>query len=116
MYETPGGYILHVAHTDLEVFCMDKEVYRVKQILRDRLSDYVYNGYWYSPEGAYIKKCVTLGEENVTGIVKLELFGGYGTYKLTHVKFSTRKRLKNTFNTASWFNKKYHVILSPYHV
>jgi argininosuccinate synthase len=70
---------LHVAHTDLEVFCLDKEVYRVKQSLRDRLSDYVYNGFWFSPEGRYVSRCVALAEENVTGKVNMEIYKGNGT-------------------------------------
>ncbi|XP_017769335.1 PREDICTED: argininosuccinate synthase [Nicrophorus vespilloides] len=76
VYETPAGFILHEAHTDLEVFCMDKEMYRVKQSLRDRLSDYVYNGFWFSPEGNYVRKCIELAEENITGNVKLLLHPG----------------------------------------
>jgi argininosuccinate synthase len=67
---------LHVAHTDLEVFCLDKEVYRVKQSLRDRLSDYVYNGFSFSPEGRYVSRCVALAEENVTGKVNMEIYKG----------------------------------------
>lgn len=78
MYETPGVYVLQTAHTDLEVFCLDKEVFRVKQLLRDRLSDYVYNGFWFSPEADYVRKCISLAEEPVTGSVKLELYKGNG--------------------------------------
>lgn len=78
MYETPGGYILHTAHTDLEVFCLDKEVYRVKASLQNRLSDYIYNGFWFSPEGNYVAKCIAIAEENVTGSVKLEIYKGNG--------------------------------------
>ncbi|KAJ8925454.1 hypothetical protein NQ315_009288 [Exocentrus adspersus] len=76
VYETPAGYILHIAHTDLEVFSLDKEVYRVKQSLQNRLSDYVYNGFWFSPEGQYVRKCIVLAEEQVTGVVKLEIYKG----------------------------------------
>lgn len=36
VYETPGVTILHQAHLDLEAFCLDREVYRVKQLLKDR--------------------------------------------------------------------------------
>lgn len=60
------------------MFCLDKEVYRVKQSLRDRLSDYVYNGFWFSPEGQYVRKCIALAEESVTGVVKLEIYKGNG--------------------------------------
>jgi argininosuccinate synthase len=44
VYETPGGTILHTAHMDLETFCLDREVLRVKSFLRDKMADYVYNG------------------------------------------------------------------------
>lgn len=44
IYETPGGTILHHAHVDLEAFCLDREVLRVKSYLRDKMADYVYNG------------------------------------------------------------------------
>lgn len=44
VYETPGGAILHAAHTDLETFCLDREVLRIKTFLRDKMADYVYNG------------------------------------------------------------------------
>ncbi|XP_074042118.1 argininosuccinate synthase [Leptinotarsa decemlineata] len=76
VYETPGVYILHKAHEDIELFCLDKEVYRVKQSLRDRLSDYIYNGFWFSPEADYVRKCISLAEETVSGIVKLEIYKG----------------------------------------
>jgi argininosuccinate synthase len=51
----------------------------VKQSLRDRLSDYVYNGFWFSPEGRYVSRCVALAEENVTGKVNMEIYKGNGT-------------------------------------
>jgi argininosuccinate synthase len=44
VYETPGGAILYAAHTDLENFCLDREVLRIKNFLRDKMADYVYNG------------------------------------------------------------------------
>lgn len=58
---------------------MDKEVYRVKQGLRDKLSDYVYNGYWFSPESDFTSRCIEMAEENVTGVVNLKLQAGTGT-------------------------------------
>ncbi|KAH8310042.1 hypothetical protein KR044_011109 [Drosophila immigrans] len=77
VYETPGGTILHAAHQDLEVFSLDREVLRTKQLLRDRMSDYVYNGFWFSPEALYVRRCIELAEEQVTGQVTIELSPGY---------------------------------------
>lgn len=62
---------------------MDKEVYRVKQTLTDKLSDYVYNGFWFSPEADYVRNCINLAEQQVNGNVKLELYKGNGEKKTT---------------------------------
>lgn len=61
---------------------MDKEVHRVKSTLRDRLSDLIYDGFWFSPEACYVKKCIALSQEDVTGTVKLELYKGNGLQTL----------------------------------
>ncbi|EDW55128.1 GM10539 [Drosophila sechellia] len=58
VYETPGGTILFAAHQDLEVFALDREVLRTKQVLRDRMADY-------------------LAEQRVSGKVTVELAPGY---------------------------------------
>lgn len=90
MYETPAGHILYVAHTDLELFCLDKEVYRLVEMYRNRLADYVYNGFWFSPEGNYVRKCIALAEENVTGVVKLELYKGQGNYVFVFINVNIK--------------------------
>ncbi|XP_075987671.1 argininosuccinate synthase [Anticarsia gemmatalis] len=76
LYETPAGTILHVAHVDLETFVLDKEVLRVKKHLQEKMSDFVYNGFWFSPEGIYTRKCLELSQENVSGSVTLQVYKG----------------------------------------
>jgi argininosuccinate synthase len=76
IYETPGCKILYEAHTDLEVYCLDREVLRVKNFLADRMAEYVYNGFWYSPEAEYAKKCLEESQRPVNGRVTVELFKG----------------------------------------
>ncbi|KAH8265328.1 hypothetical protein KR038_004180 [Drosophila bunnanda] len=77
VYETPGGTILYAAHQDLEVFALDREVLRTKQVLRDRMADYVYNGFWFSPEAIYARSCIELAQQRVSGQVTMELAPGY---------------------------------------
>ena len=64
MYETPGGTILHAAHTDLETFCLDREVLRVKTFIRDKMADYVYNGNDTSSD--MVTSVVQTKDENVS--------------------------------------------------
>lgn len=76
IYETPGATILFVAHQDLELLTMDREVFRIKTYLRDRMADIVYNGFWFSPEASYTRSCLEKSQANVTGYVVVELFKG----------------------------------------
>lgn len=76
VYETPGCKILHEAHQDLEIYCLDREILRVKSSLADKMADYVYNGFWFSPEAEYVKKCLEESQKNVNGRVTVEIFKG----------------------------------------
>ncbi|XP_031359398.1 argininosuccinate synthase [Photinus pyralis] len=76
IYESPAAHIMHVAHQDLEIFCLDKEIYRIKQSLSDKLSESVYNGFWFSPEADYLRKCISISQEMVSGTVKLKVYKG----------------------------------------
>lgn len=67
---------MYVAHTDLEAFCLDKEVLRIKQYLRDKMVDYVYNGFWFSPEAEYAMSCIKQSQQNVNGTVFVEIYRG----------------------------------------
>lgn len=77
VYETPGCSILYAAHQDLELYCLDREVYRTKSLLKDRMSDYVYNGFWFSPEAIYCRKCLEISQEHVNGKVVIQVLPGY---------------------------------------
>lgn len=83
VYETPGGTILNVAHLDLELFCLDREVFRIKRYLQERMAEYVYNGYWFSPEAEYLRSCLTESQKNVRGKVVVEIFKGKGNLKIS---------------------------------
>ncbi|KAL0850413.1 hypothetical protein ABMA28_012226 [Loxostege sticticalis] len=76
LYETPAGTILHVAHVDLEAYALDREVLRIKKYLQDKMADFVYNGFWFSPEANYTRKCLEHSQDTVTGTVTVQLFKG----------------------------------------
>ncbi|CAB3255458.1 unnamed protein product [Arctia plantaginis] len=76
LYETPAGTILHAVHLDLEVFTLDKEVLRVKKYLQEKMADFVYNGFWFSPEANYTRKCLQLSQDMVNGTVTVQIYKG----------------------------------------
>ena len=96
VYETPGCTILYNAHLDIELFTMDrviiiqsiviifkliylkafKEVRKIKQSLMPRYSEIIYNGFWFSPEGEFIRHIVDKSQEDVEGTVTVSVFKG----------------------------------------
>lgn len=49
---------------------------KIKQMLAGKFADQVYCGYWYSPEGEYVRFCLDKSQDNVEGKVTLNLFKG----------------------------------------
>ena len=76
VYETPGGTILHFAHRQIETITLDREVMRLRDSLIPKYSEFVYYGYWFSPERQALQALVTESQKNVTGTVRLKLYKG----------------------------------------
>ncbi|XP_067327882.1 argininosuccinate synthase [Anolis sagrei] len=76
IYETPGGTLLHQAHLDLEVLALDREVRKVKQGLARKFAHMVYNGFWFSPECEFVRRCLAQSQETVEGRVRVSVFKG----------------------------------------
>jgi argininosuccinate synthase len=76
IYETPGGTILHAAHQDIEGIAMDREVMKLRNMLTAKLSELIYNGFWFSPEMDFLMAAVNKSQEVVDGTVFLKLYKG----------------------------------------
>jgi argininosuccinate synthase len=76
IYETPGGKIVHDAITDLYGITMDKELFKIHQLNAIKISELIYNGYWFSSEMCVCMKTAESCLENVTGDVVLKLYKG----------------------------------------
>jgi argininosuccinate synthase len=76
VYETPGGAILHFAHRQMETLTMDREVMHLRDSLIPKYSEFVYNGFWFSPEREALQALVTETQRDVTGVVRLKLYKG----------------------------------------
>ena len=76
VYETPGGTILHHALRDLEGIAMDREVLRLRDSLSPRFAEFIYNGFWFSPEMDFVRAAFAQSERLIDGHVRLRLFKG----------------------------------------
>lgn len=76
VYEAPGASILHKAHHELEKLVMDKETFRFKQSVSDKVANLIYDGLWFTPLFNALMAFVDSTQQNVTGEVKIELYKG----------------------------------------
>jgi len=76
VYETPGLTILLAAHKDIEGVAMDREVMRLRDTLTPKFAEYVYNGFWFSPEMDFLTAAINKSQEVVDGTVLLSLYKG----------------------------------------
>ena len=76
VYETPGGAILHEAHRDIESIAMDREVMRLRDMLSAKLSQVIYNGFWFSPEMDFLMAAIDKSQEVIDGRVWVDLYKG----------------------------------------
>jgi argininosuccinate synthase len=76
VYETPGGTILRAAHMAVESITMDREVLYLRDSLVPKYARLIYNGFWFSPEMRILQQMVDQTQQNVSGVVRLELYKG----------------------------------------
>jgi argininosuccinate synthase len=76
VYETPGGTILHIAHSDLEGITMDREIMHIRNMLSLQIAALIYNGFWFSPEMEFLMAAINKSQESINGAVTLKLYKG----------------------------------------
>ncbi len=76
VYETPAGTILLKSHRDLEGLTLDREVSHLKDMLMPKISELIYNGFWFSPEMDFLMAAIEQSQEHVSGIVTISLHKG----------------------------------------
>ncbi|MES2907137.1 MAG: argininosuccinate synthase [Pseudomonadota bacterium] len=76
VYETPGGFILHAAHRDLEGLAMDREVMRIRDSLSLKFAELAYYGFWFSPEMNVIRAAIDQSQKGINGEVSVKLYKG----------------------------------------
>jgi argininosuccinate synthase len=76
VYETPGGTILRAAHMAVESITMDREVMHLRDSIIPKYSELIYYGFWFTPEMKLLQDMIDKTQENVSGVVRLELYKG----------------------------------------
>ena len=76
IYEAPAATVLHMAHRDLEMMVIPRDLERVTRDLARAYADLVYDGLWFTPTREAIDALVAYVQPRVTGTIRLKLFKG----------------------------------------
>ena len=79
VYETPGGTLLYLAHSELEQMVLDRRTLAAKDEIAPHYADIVYEGRWWSTEREAYDAFVNVTQQRITGEVGLRLFKGTAT-------------------------------------
>lgn len=106
VYEAPGAVILHKAHAELEKLVMDKDTFRFKQDVSNKVANLIYDGLWFTPLFNALKAFVDVSQEKVTGEVVLELYKGNTTILSRSSQYSLYSKELATYTDEDKFNHK----------
>jgi argininosuccinate synthase len=106
VYETPGGTVLHHAIRDLEGIAMDREVLRLRDTLSPWFSQFIYNGFWFSPEMDFIRAAFAQSERLIDGRVLLSLYKGGVQIRGRESSSSLYDRELSSMDVAGGYDQK----------
>ncbi len=106
IYEAPAALILHTAHFELEKMVIDKDTFRYKQDVSNRIANLIYDGQWFSYLFESLIQFVEKTQEFVTGEITLEIYKGNVTIKSRYSPYSLYDEELATYTDADTFNHK----------
>ena len=101
MYETPGGTILLAGRRGIESITLDRGAAHLKDELMPKYAEFVYYGFWFTPEREMLQAAIDKSQEFVTGRVKLKLYKGNVTVVGRESKFSLYDQELVTFEEGT---------------
>jgi argininosuccinate synthase len=106
IYEAPAAVILHNAHHELEKLILDKETFRYKQDVSNKIANLIYDGLWFSPLFNSLMAFVDSTQENITGEIVLELYKGNITILSRNSIHSLYNKELATYTSEDTFDHK----------
>ncbi|MGE5498167.1 MAG: argininosuccinate synthase, partial [Syntrophothermus sp.] len=106
VYEAPAAVILHKAHNELEKLILDKETFRYKQDVSNKVANLIYDGLWFSPLFSALMAFVDSTQENLTGEIKIDLYKGNMQVLSRNSKYSLYSLELATYTEEDTFDHK----------
>lgn len=106
IYEAPGAVILHRAHLELEKLILDRETFRYKQDVGNKVANMIYDGLWFSPLFEALTAFVDKTQEFLTGEVVLQLYKGSMKVLSRDSQYTLYNEQLATYTSDDTFNHK----------
>ena len=104
IYEAPGAAILLKAHHEMEKLTLDKDTFRFKQDVSNKIANMIYDGLWFSPLFNSLMAFVDSTQQNVSGEIKLQLYKGNITVLSRTSPFSLYNKELATYGAGDTFS------------
>ena len=76
VYEAPAAILIHMAHTELERICLDRDTFNYKRKLSQDYEKIIYDGTWFGPLRECLESFLLKSQEPVCGDVRLRVSAG----------------------------------------
>jgi len=106
VYESPGLFLLHQAHQELESITLDRETMHFKEIISLKYAELVYYGLWYTKLKEACDAFIDKTQERVTGEVKFELYRGTIRVVSRRSPYSLYSRELATFEKEELYDQR----------
>lgn len=104
VYEAPAAVILHKGHNEMEKLVMDKETFRFKQDVSNKIANLIYDGLWFTPLFSSLMAFVDSSQEFISGNVIIELYKGNMTVLSRDSKYSLYNEELATYKEGDKFD------------
>ncbi len=104
VYEAPAAVILHKAHNEMEKLVMDKETFRFKQDVSNKIANLIYDGLWFTPLFNSLMAFVDSSQEFISGNVTIELYKGNMTVLSRDSRYSLYNEELATYKEGDKFD------------
>jgi argininosuccinate synthase len=104
IYEAPAAVLLGKAHKELEYLVMTKNMKSFKNLLDEKYSEMIYQGFWFEPLRDCMDAFINQSQEHVTGEIELKLYKGSIAVASRKSPFSLYDKGLATYDKGDMFN------------
>ena len=105
IYEAPGATLLHMAHTELERICLDRDTFNYKRKVSQDFANLVYDGVWFGPLRECLQAFVEESQRSVTGEVRIRVSAGLARITGRRSPFSLYSPSLATYHEGDTFDR-----------